>query len=192
MAARNGQTVDVGASTRIPPKAGDRTSVAGQAAAGQAVDAEEPLVGRYPIIAFSYDTDASRLVMLMRDPADGKTVSQIPTEAALKQYKEAQSTEKKEKRAAELEIIVGGTGGGTGGGAGSRGSGRSSSSSPFSSSSSASAPAGSGSGRFVPPSPATSAGGASPATASVAFSPVATTPISTAAASGAGRVNVVI
>lgn len=65
----------------------------------------EPLVNRFPSIAFSYDVDASRLVMLYRDPANGKTVSQIPTETALKQYKEAQQ---QERRAAALTVTVGG------------------------------------------------------------------------------------
>lgn len=177
MAARNGQTVDAGASTRIPQDAGRGT------AAGQAIpraDGEEPLTGRYPIVAFSYDADASRLVMLLRDPADGKAVSQIPTEAALKQYKEAQKTERKEKRAAELEVLVGGRDGESG----SRGTAGSSSPSGF-------APAGSGSGRFMPSGPADSPGTTSVSAPSVASSPVATTR-STPAASGVERVNVVI
>lgn len=73
----------------------------------------EPLTNRYPIVAFSYDTDASRLVMLFRDPADGKTVAQIPTEAALKQYKEAQQKEKDAERASTLKMVVGGDAGGS-------------------------------------------------------------------------------
>ncbi|MBP2315855.1 hypothetical protein [Azospirillum soli] len=101
MAARNGATVDEGADTRTPAKA------------GSAADKEAPLVGRYPNIAFSYDADAERLVMLFRDPADGSTVSQIPTEAALKQYKEAL----KERKAgrSSLALLVGADDGKVGG-----------------------------------------------------------------------------
>ncbi|AWK85483.1 hypothetical protein [Azospirillum thermophilum] len=88
----------------------------------------EPLTNRYPIVAFSYDTDASRLVMLFRDPADGKTVSQIPTEAALKQYKEAQQKEKEAERASALKMVVGGAGDGGQGGSSGAGSGGSSAS----------------------------------------------------------------
>ncbi|WP_052293708.1 hypothetical protein [Azospirillum sp. B510] len=78
----------------------------------------DPLVNRFPTIAFSYDTDASRLVMLYRDPANGKTVSQIPTESALKQYKEAQQKEKDAERASLLKLSIGGGGQGGGSGAG--------------------------------------------------------------------------
>lgn len=67
----------------------------------------DPLTNRYPMVAFSYDVDASRLVMLYRDPANGKTVSQIPTETALKQYKEAQEQEKLVDRAASLKMTIG-------------------------------------------------------------------------------------
>ncbi|QCG88746.1 hypothetical protein E6C72_12890 [Azospirillum sp. TSH100] len=48
--------------------------------------------------------------MLYRDPANGKTVSQIPTESALKQYKEAQQKEKDADRASMLKLTVGGSG----------------------------------------------------------------------------------
>lgn len=67
----------------------------------------DPLTNRYPMVAFSYDVDASRLVMLYRDPGNGKTVSQIPTETALKQYKEAQEQEKLVDRAASLKMTIG-------------------------------------------------------------------------------------
>lgn len=70
----------------------------------------DPLTNRFPMIAFSYDVDASRLVMLYRDPANGKTVSQIPTEAALKQYKEAQLQEKQADRTASLRMTIGDAG----------------------------------------------------------------------------------
>jgi hypothetical protein len=93
MTARSGETVEKGAASPIP----------------SSLDATDPLVNRYPSIAFSYDVDASRLVMQYRDPANGKTVSQIPTEAALKQYKEAQQQEKEAARAAAFEVTVGGS-----------------------------------------------------------------------------------
>ncbi len=109
MTPRGSDAVDGGAGTRIPAAPTTRTTGAEQA---------EPLVNRFPTIAYSYDTDASRLVMLYRDPANGKTVSQIPTEAALKQYKEAQQQEKNAERAALLKLTVGGPqGGGSPGGA---------------------------------------------------------------------------
>lgn len=68
---------------------------------------DEPIVGRYPVVAFSFNADVSRLVMLYRDPATGETEQQIPSEVALKQYEEAQ---KKERAAArrKLEVVVGG------------------------------------------------------------------------------------
>jgi len=165
MTAHGGDTAATGAGGQTP------ATPSSDAASG------EPLVNRFPSIAFSYDVDASRLVMLYRDPANGKTVSQIPTEAALKQYKEAQQQEKNAARAAALEVTVGGSGGESGGGAGSGGSGVS--------------------GR--------NAGGASMRNglsaasahiASVNAAPVAhftpATPHSVTASSGAARVNVVI
>ncbi|KAA0575001.1 hypothetical protein FZ029_16700 [Azospirillum sp. Sh1] len=60
--------------------------------------------------------------MLYRDPANGKTVSQIPTEAALKQYKEAQQKEKNAERASLLKLTVGGDGQGSGQASGQAGS----------------------------------------------------------------------
>ncbi|MGQ9370477.1 hypothetical protein [Azospirillum sp. ST 5-10] len=70
---------------------------------------EEPVLGRYPVVAFSFNADASKLVLLYRDPATGETVSQIPSEVALKQYEEAQRKERKENQP-KLELVVGGTG----------------------------------------------------------------------------------
>ncbi len=112
MTPRGSDAVETGAGARTPTAASrggiadTRTEAAGT----------EPLVNRFPTIAFSYDTDASRLVMLYRDPANGKTVSQIPTEAALKQYKDAQQQEKEAERATLLKLTVDGNGGGKGGG----------------------------------------------------------------------------
>jgi hypothetical protein len=81
-------------------------AVEGASAGTPSIGAAEPLTGRYPTIAFTYDPEASRLVMLYRDPANGKTETQIPTEAALKRYKEAQKAEKDAQR--DAFMMVGG------------------------------------------------------------------------------------
>lgn len=44
---------------------------------------------RYVSLAFTYNQDAARLVMLYRSPSTGETVSQIPSEVALKRYEAA-------------------------------------------------------------------------------------------------------
>jgi len=89
MTARNGGDAEDRADTRIPSKE----------------EGEAPLIARYPMIAFSFNADASRLVLLYRDPATGKTVDQIPSETALKHYEDAQNKEEKRKK---LEVVVGG------------------------------------------------------------------------------------
>lgn len=160
MAARNGAAVDEGADTRTPPKTNATTEDA-------TTNKEAALYGRYPSIAFSFDTDAERLVMLFRDPADGSTVSQIPTEAALKQYKEAQK-ERKSGRSS-LELLVG-TDGDKGKGDNSRVS---------------------ASGKFAPPSPS-SAPSSSGTHASVVSSPPVTTSAVPMGETSTGHVNVVI
>lgn len=91
MAARNGLSVREQDDTGILPKS----------------KIDEPLIGRYPLVAFSYHEDASRLVLLYRDPATGETVSQLPSEAALKQYEEAEK-KKRTKERSGFEVIVGG------------------------------------------------------------------------------------
>lgn len=93
MTARNGQSVDEGAGSGIPP----------------ATEQERSVFQRFPVIAFSYEADASRLIMLYRDPESGKTIEQIPSEAALKQYKERQASDRR-KELAELRLLVGGSG----------------------------------------------------------------------------------
>ena len=115
MTPRGSDAVETGAGTRTPTASAPADP---QPDAGGA----DPLVNRFPTIAFSFDTDASRLVMLYRDPANGKTVSQIPTEAALKQYKEAQQKEKNAERASLLKLTVGGDGNGSGQASGHAGS----------------------------------------------------------------------
>ena len=115
MTPRGSDAVETGAGTRTPTASAPADP---QPDAGGA----DPLVNRFPTIAFSFDTDASRLVMLYRDPANGKTVSQIPTEAALKQYKEAQQKEKNAERASLLKLTVGGDGQGSGQASGQAGS----------------------------------------------------------------------
>ncbi|AWU95371.1 hypothetical protein DM194_13610 (plasmid) [Azospirillum ramasamyi] len=176
MTPRGSDAAEGGAGARIPAAPVATTSGAEQA---------EPLVNRFPSIAYSYDTDASRLVMLYRDPANGKTVSQIPTEAALKQYKEAQQQEKNAQRAALLKMTVGGAQGGGSQGAGpenSRAAGA------------ASGPGGAGNpvggGRWLSGGAGSSGGvDASAAAASVSQS-AKTTALS--AGTSAARVNVVI
>ena len=101
MTARNGVAVDKGADAGPVPVADKSTDLP--------KGNEDPLVGRYPRVAFRFDADASRLVLLFRDPADGATVEQIPTEAALKQYKEAQKDRKDGKPS--LHLLVGGADG---------------------------------------------------------------------------------
>ncbi|MBK3772729.1 hypothetical protein GAY31_00745 [Azospirillum brasilense] len=97
MTARNSDAVETGADTGTPPA---KDPVTGQS---------EPLSGRYTKTAYRYDADASRLVLLFRSPEDGATLDQIPTEAALRQYREAQKDRKGGK--ASLELLVGGSDG---------------------------------------------------------------------------------
>lgn len=66
-----------------------------------------PLRGRYPVVALSFDQDASHLVMLFRDPATGDAVAQIPSKVVVKQYEAAQAEKKRDERR-ELELVVGG------------------------------------------------------------------------------------
>lgn len=178
MTPRGSDAVDGGAGSRIPPTTTGRTSGAEEA---------EPLVNRFPTIAYSYDTDASRLVMLYRDPANGKTVSQIPTEAALKQYKEAQQQEKNAERAALLKLTVGGgQGGGSQGGAENGGAGGKGAAVPGFGSAGNSV----GSGKWLSGA-AGPAGGVDASAASASVSQSATATVVSAGTSAA-RVNVVI
>ncbi len=108
MTARNGVAVDKGADAGPVPVT-DKS-------ADQPKGKEDPLVGRYPRVAFRFDADASRLVLLFRNPSDGATVEQIPTEAALKQYKEALKDRKDAKPS--LQLLVGGADGDQGQGSG--------------------------------------------------------------------------
>lgn len=64
------------------------------------------LLGRYPRVSFSYNPDASRLVLQYRDPVTGQAMAQIPSEVALKQYEEAQKAERAQTRR-ELYLVVG-------------------------------------------------------------------------------------
>jgi hypothetical protein len=66
-----------------------------------------PLRGRYPVVALSFDQDASHLVMLFRDPTTGDAVAQIPSKVVVKQYEAAQAEKKRGERR-ELELVVGG------------------------------------------------------------------------------------
>ncbi|KAA0684007.1 hypothetical protein [Roseomonas genomospecies 6] len=97
MTARNSDAVE--------PGAGTGTSSAKDPATAQT----DPLSGRYTKTAYRFDAEASRLVLLFRNPEDGATLDQIPTEAALRQYREAQKDRKSGK--ASLELVVGGSDG---------------------------------------------------------------------------------
>lgn len=99
-----------------------RTSEAGRAGAetgsptrfSEGQETVGALKARYPIVALSYDQDASRLVMLFRDPATGDAVAQIPSKVVVRQYREAQSEKEREERR-KFEVIVGGAEEGGGG-----------------------------------------------------------------------------
>jgi len=176
MTARNGVAVDKGADPGSVPA----TDKSAEPTKGN----EDPLVGRYPRVAFRFDADASRLVLLFRDPADGATVEQIPTEAALKQYKEALKDRKDGKPS--LQLLVGGADGDQGRGSGDsngpgngRGAGVDGRAAGSASTSSPGKPAASGHTTSVH----------SPTV--VSSSPVSTHVTSTASA-GTGHVNVVI
>lgn len=190
MTPRGSDAVETGAGTRTPTAAAQQAET--DTTGGTTGGGTDPLVNRFPTIAFSYDTDASRLVMLYRDPANGKTVSQIPTESALKQYKEAQQKEKDAERASLLKLTVGGSGqtGGQGSGqsaaysrSGADGAGSSNAGSAIGTGHWTAA-SGSATGTAAPAAPAASAG-----TASVAHSSLAA---ASSASTSATRVNVVI
>lgn len=185
MAARSGNAVDKGADTGTPPMADAATERA--AAKGDPGSSAEdlPVLGRYPRVAVRFDQEASRLVLLFRDPADGATVEQIPTEAALKQYREAQQDRKDGKPS--LHLLVGGADGdqaqrpgqGAGAAAASQGNGK-----------------GIGQGAPPPHRAATVSHTASGYPPTVVYSSPATTHIAassgTSSGSGSARVNVVI
>lgn len=61
----------------------------GRSTSSSVSSSDGPLIGRYPREAYRLDAESGRLVTLFRNPADGSTVSQTPTQAALKQYKAA-------------------------------------------------------------------------------------------------------
>jgi hypothetical protein len=44
-----------------------------------------------PVVGFTYDRQASRLLLLYRDPDDGKIVTQIPSRVAVQSYLATQS-----------------------------------------------------------------------------------------------------
>lgn len=101
MATRTSEAERAGAETGSPTRFSE-----GQETVGA-------LKARYPIVALSYDQDASRLVMLFRDPATGDAVAQIPSKVVVRQYREAQSEKDREERR-KFEVIVGGAEGGGG------------------------------------------------------------------------------
>lgn len=106
MAARSGIAAEKGAGTGTPPAADATTDNAAVKVDTGKSGEDLPVLGRYPRVAVRFDQDASRLVLLFRDPSDGATLEQIPTEAALKQYREAQKDRKDAKPS--LQLLVGG------------------------------------------------------------------------------------
>ena len=106
MAARSGIAAEKGAGTGTPPTANVATDNAAVKVDTGKSGEDLPVLGRYPRVAVRFDQDASRLVLLFRDPSDGATLEQIPTEAALKQYREAQKDRKDAKPS--LQLLVGG------------------------------------------------------------------------------------
>jgi hypothetical protein len=60
-----------------------------------------------PIVGFSYDREASRLILLYRDPSDGKVVTQIPTQVAVQSY-QAMQGRASSSSGPQLRLIVGG------------------------------------------------------------------------------------
>lgn len=95
MSARSAEAGVPGAETRTPPEA-ERGEEAGNT-----------FTARYPMVALSYDQDASRLVMLFRDPETGNAVAQIPSKVVVKQYQEAQ-IERRRDETRKFEVVVGG------------------------------------------------------------------------------------
>ncbi|WP_156927187.1 hypothetical protein [Azospirillum halopraeferens] len=175
-AARGGFPVGERPDGRVLPKDGASEP---QRTTGVPGAEEEPIVGRYPVIAFSFNADASKLVLLYRDPATGDTLSQIPSEVALKQYEEAQRKER-DARNPNLRLVVGGPEQGSG--EPGRPSGRRTESGVSTSPTAAGAPPPGTGGATAAPSPA------------VATSPVpgaTSSPVSSPGGNG-GRVDLVI
>ncbi|MDQ2102030.1 hypothetical protein [Azospirillum isscasi] len=178
MTARSSDAVETGAGTGTPS-----TKDAGT---GQSGTLPDPLSGRYTKTAYRYDADASRLVLLFRNPEDGATLDQIPTEAALRQYREAQKDRKSGK--ASLELVVGGSDGqDQQNSAGQSGVGQNGTSQTGAAvSRGESGQTGTGGNRAGVPQ------GTSAPTPSVVVSTPVTAPAAPAASSGTGHVNVVI
>ncbi|CAK0769240.1 putative S-type pyocin [Azospirillaceae bacterium] len=87
---------------RLGAEAGVGASVMGPAADGEKASA----TANYLSIAFSYNPDANRLVMLYRDRVTGDTISQIPSEVALK-YEAFSRHHPDDKKHAALSNSVG-------------------------------------------------------------------------------------
>lgn len=90
-------TVSAASGGTVPttPIAAETPSAVGAAAPGAGDGGkDDPLVNRYPRIGVSFNSEASRLIILFRDPATGQAIDQIPSEVALKQYIDAQQKEK--------------------------------------------------------------------------------------------------
>lgn len=93
LASASTVTAASGGAVPTPPIAVETPSGTATPGAGEG-GKDDPLVNRYPRIGVSFNSEASRLIILFRDPTTGKAVDQIPSEVALKQYIDAQQKEK--------------------------------------------------------------------------------------------------
>ncbi|MCW2247504.1 hypothetical protein M2352_003138 [Azospirillum fermentarium] len=109
MASASPATAAPGGAVPITPAAVETPSPIGASAPDVGEGGkDDPLVNRYPRIGVSFNSEASRLIILFRDPTTGQAIDQIPSEVALKQYIDAQQ---KEKAAAtpRYDTVVGAT-----------------------------------------------------------------------------------
>lgn len=95
LASASTVTAASGGAVPTAPIAIETSSAVGTATSGAGDGGkDDPLVNRYPRIGVSFNSEASRLIILFRDPATGQAIDQIPSEVALKQYIDAQQKEK--------------------------------------------------------------------------------------------------
>ncbi|HRQ81235.1 MAG TPA: hypothetical protein PKZ97_08955 [Azospirillaceae bacterium] len=167
----NAPTAFMATRTSEAERSGAETGTPTRFSAGQ--ETVGALKARYPIVALSYDQDASRLVMLFRDPATGDAVAQIPSKVVVRQYREAQSEKDREERR-KFEVIVGGAEEGRGPSIGEKLAGDGGKS------------AAAGGAVANPASPAPSGGAFAAPAVSAAVSASSPAPVSSSAAVGSG------
>lgn len=106
--------MEVASATAAAPRATafltalDGGKATGQGAQSPSGDDQEALLSeqRFTRVALFFNSEVSRLVLQFRDPDTGKTLEQIPSEAVLKQYEEAQKERSRAKN--HLQLVVGG------------------------------------------------------------------------------------